>query len=184
MRRMSSFAVAAASALAFTVSSARGAVVLDVDVSNPAAVTFTATGNVSQIDDSGLLMGGVDLLGFFASDPGSIKSGLLGDLRPSSAASAYGTMDKSYLHGDALNLSYGASGTQTFSTITPAFAGAGTADLGSYSALLPVAGDSGNVAVGGPVGAVVGQWQVVPEPGVLTMLVAGGATLVLRRRRH
>jgi hypothetical protein len=165
---------------------------IEVNVSNPAAVTFTATGNHSLINDSTATgVDGVDLLAFF-SDMGFGLGSVSGNLTPPTQDGiAYFTWyTDSYSSGGTsyndLNLYSNEGHPQNFSTGAPAFTGTGTADLSAYTAFLPSLGASGNIAAGsfgqGSM-AVIGQWQVTPEPATLSLLAVGGLAAIIRRKR-
>jgi hypothetical protein len=167
-------------------------VLIEVNVSNPAAVTFAATGNNSLINDSTAMgIDGVDLLAFF-SGMESQQGGVSGNLTPpnqndiafNSWAADYYT--SGYPICNDLNLYNNGGNPQIFSTGAPALTGAGTVDLSAYAAFLPSPGAIGDIAAGsfgqGSMG-VIGQWQVVPEPATLAMLAMGGAVMLIRRRR-
>ena len=167
-------------------------VLIEVNVSNPSAATFTATGNYSLIDDStaeGIV--GVDLLAFF-SGMGAGLEDVSGNLTPPNQNGfAYNCWFSDYYSStypicNDLNLFNNRDDLQTFSTGAPAFTGAGTTDLSAYAAFLPSPGTTGDIAAGsfgdGSM-AVIGQWQVTPEPATLVMLAMGGAVMLIRRRR-
>lgn len=179
-------------------------VLLTIDASNPSAVTFTATGLNSGLNDSGRIgTDGVDLLGFFSQN----QSTLLGSLLPNSSLSGGGlTLSYNNVRGDnystsggnsydlTLSVNASASGSgdaETFSTDQPAFGGSWTIDfstLGLNSSALPTTGTQGLIISGDRAnpGAIIGQWQVepVPEPAVGSLLVLGSiAGWFVRRRR-
>ncbi len=183
--------------LGFAISAAAtpllSAVLIEVDVTNPAAVTLTATGNASQVNDSSAtLYDGVTLVQFFTVPfPGYQDFALSGNLTaPSGHGLSYNhSVDDDYpLALTGLNLFY--SGTyqtdvQSFSTAAPAFTGVAVASLSAFVARLPAAGASGNIIAGYNYGgseAVLGQWAVVPEPSMLVLGGIGAAACLLRRR--
>lgn len=173
-------------------STACAQVLLTVDISDPSAVTFTATGLAPSANDntvSGTI--GFTLLGFLTSADDLLSTSGLGDLEApgmTSAYDAFAALDYAggvFDPGVDINL-WGGSGVQNFSTGAPAFTGTFTIDLTAIASLLPSAGHSGTIQVGdgSETGAVIGQYQVVPEPSaVLLTTLACGTVLIFRRRR-
>jgi hypothetical protein len=170
-------------------------ILLLINDSNPAAVTITATANnATVINSNTTLYDGSELLGFFTTAlPGNYESALSsGTLTPSGNDTlpyeSYYVDDYSGGNVD-LNLYYYGSGPsdpnenipQQFSTLLSAYTGTATADLSNESLFLPAAGAQGNVLSGwsGNVGAVIGQWQVVPEPANAGLTVGLGALAVV-----
>lgn len=174
-------------------------VLLTINDSNPAAVVLTATGAHAGVNDnSNTANEGVDLLQFFTLDQvnmtfgqdltGTLTGGNIGvnydDVFSDNQSSAGGAFLDMELYVD-LN-SPGQGNTETFSTTQPAFSGTWTIDLASLgvtSQALPAAGTEGNIISGysGNPGAVIGQWQVeaVPEPGTISLAVAGFAVAAM-----
>ena len=182
----------AAPAQAFTV--------LVIDISNPAAVTFTATGNVSLVNSSlNMALGGFTIQNFLAT-PEWLDELTTGDLHPTGSAYVYaglGTFDYeggSGNFGSANDLSIYSNGgssttelSQVFSTSSPAFNGVMTVNFSEFASSLPAAGTTGNVRAGYLIGesghtGIVGDYIVVPEPS--SALLGGlGALALLKRRR-
>mgnify|MGYP001009171141 CR=1 FL=1 len=174
------------------VTPARSAVLIEVDVSSPGAVTFTATGGFSAVDDSSAaVFDGVDLIGFFSLMPFEY-GGVSGNLTPPSANStaySYWILDAYSVGGNMpgrdLNL-YGMSeDLQQFSAQSVALTGVAAIDLSGCAAYLPSLGASGDVHAGASSygsHAVIGQWIVVPEPATLGLLALGGLAMIQRRR--
>jgi len=149
---------------------------LNVDISNPSAVTITATGENAAADDSSTTtFDGVTLLAFFTSveslDPPVLLSS--STLQPTGAAVSYTSwlVDDYSGTGVDLNLFEDESGdNQIFTTSKPAFTGTATLDLSGYS--LPPSGTTGAILAGysgGTQGTIIGQYQVVPEPYALPL---------------
>ena len=179
-------------------------VLLTIYDSNPAAVTITATGANSGVDDSSTIANdGVDLLGFFQTANGSdfFYQFLAGTLSGGNTGVVYNDIwtDHQSTGGDTfLDLSLyrdidsaGQGSTQNFSTIQPAFTGSWTINFsaqGITSADLPTVGTVGQIFSGTSEhpGQVIGAWQVVsvPEPGTASLALLGlGAAALWRKRR-
>lgn len=172
---------------------------LTVNVSNPAAVTFTATGNSSLVNDASFTAyDGVELIGFFTGAPvGGTSGGMSGSLAPVDSASPYDFWLNDNRFGGSslidLNLYKGdeSAGIQTFSTEMAAFTGIGTIDFSrDLGSSLPSPGSYGDIIPGyynqTPT-PVIGQWQVIPEPSTgLLVIFGGGSALfaVCRNRRR
>jgi hypothetical protein len=179
----------------------QAAVLITVDVSDPTAVTFTATGSASQVEDSSSsVRNGIDLLAFFSSEPSYAYGEVLGNLTPPSERGvSYNNWsidgDRSGNNRVHLNL-LGWTGAvypapedalQNFTTTAAVFTGAGKINLSTLTTAFPAPGTSGDIIVGSGVfgsRAVIGQWTVVgvPEPASLTLLAVGAAALLRRRK--
>lgn len=167
---------------------------LKVDTSNPSAVTITATGEYPTAEDSGTTtFDGVTLLEFFTSEEplGGPSPLSTSNLEPAPGGVSYTlwTLDDhtpaTPSTGVDLNLFEDKSSAQQIFTLSnPAFTGTATLNLSGYS--LPSPGKTGNILAGwsGTSGAIIGEYQVVPEPHALP-LAAGLALMVfvLVRRR-
>ena len=189
--------------LGATVTQAAPPILLQVDVSNPAAVTFTATSDFSYaVDSSFNLQEGIDLVSFFTaplSGPGST-----GTISGSLATPSYPAYPYDYWSADDRSGSFnqvdlnlyrateGLNNPQIFSTTANAFTGTSTINLSSQVAYLPsLLGTTGNIVPGwGSMEpyTVIGQWQVVaiPEPTTLTLVglgLLGVASMSSRFRR-
>lgn len=180
-------------AASLVTSSVQAAVVLTIDVSDPAAVVITATGNGASDDSSFDILEGFNLIGFLTSDYAGLQDfpAGVGTL----AFSSGGDIDGSYYGNftftdDNVTLYGNGGGTATITTGVAPFTGSSVfdwaADLTSY---LPGPGAFGDIQGGdlSPVGPVFGQWQVIPEPAtyaVLGGLLALGLAAWHRRRRQ
>ena len=177
--------------LALAAGPLHAAVLIQVDVSNPANVTFTATGAPAGVDDAGTFTyHGATLLTFFtAAADGDLD--VVGNLAPSGTTESYDASFADDVSGSSVDLNlraFNGLDDQVFSTAAPAFTGTGTVDFTSLAALLPGPGASGQLMVGwsGYPGQVIGEWAVVPEvstcaqAGVMGLALVGW--LVWRRR--
>ena len=186
---------------------AHGAVLITINDSNPAAVTFTATGNAPGVTDaSHLFSQGLGFAGFFAANPSlgffptvtatstSLTTGVDGtpDYTGAQSASFSGSST------DDLELFAGSGNTEHFSTGSSAFTGTATFNFASSTFfspnLLPAAGTTGQLVSGdgasfipfqtAPV--VLGTYQVaaVPEPSQASLILLGAAALTFTRLRR
>lgn len=168
----------------------QAAVVLIVDITDPSAVTITATTNFSAINDSTSQDGnGIVLKGLFSSGSGS-GSFTSGDLAaPGGVAYNFSANGFNSTVTDLdLNLfSQDKSNTQSFVDSAAAFTGSLTINLDSED--LSGVGSSGDVLVGdgepgGGSGLVIGTYQIIPEPSMVSLLIMGLGTLCIVRRRR
>lgn len=191
-----------ASAFSLTLG-AQAAVVLTINVQNPAHVTFTAVANNSAITANAAtdFSAGIALLGFFTSDqniveasPLSISGNWIGRGATGGYNAAvtysYAAQDGVVIPGKDVSIYFnpsGGGGTQNFVTSAAPFTGTSFADMSAFASGLPLAGTSGSLISGylSTQGGVIGQWSVVPEPGETTLAVGSlvGAFALLRRSR-
>ena len=147
-------------------------VLIAVDVSNPAAVMFTATGAAPFVNDA--TTGGtygVTLFPFFSPSTSFGSVSLTGDFTAAGLPAPY-----SYVGGN-FYLSNGYADKQIFTTTQPAFTGSSWVNLSSKSANLPTIGSSGDIYVGNPFGGsgvIIGRWEAVPEPHECALLAGLG----------
>lgn len=176
--------------------------VLVIDISNPAAVTFTSTTeNASNTFSTPFTQGnffppspsvggtqlGISLAGFFS------NGGTAGVLSPASSTLApgpfysfgYSMMTRSVGSAD-LRLSTNVAFRQEFSTSNRAFTGALTVDLSAYAGQLPTAGSVGSILAPDASSNMteVGSYQVVGVPECSSFLLSCSGALVLLRRRR
>jgi hypothetical protein len=184
-----------ASLLAGWASAARGAVVLVVDVSNPAAVTFTATGAFADINyNLPNAQFGVSLADFFTqpiptndTEVGTLPHHDLasGNLTPTGGGTPYYQWNGSDVGIRTKELWFDVfADIPVYSTSAPAFTGSATIDLSSIAYVfeagetfhtnhlttpyLPSVGSTGNVVVGPQASGypAIGSYLVVPEPSL------------------
>ncbi len=179
-------------AVLFATTASQAFVVITIDPSDLNAITFTATGAVSQVDDaSSITWDGVTLLGVLAAayTEDSYEAQI-------SNLSASGALSESYdfalvidgygaLTPQDINLyCFGGSQNQIFSTAAAAFTGQAVFSLPG-AVFTP--GSRGDIIVGDTQsgsGATIGQWQVIPEPSALVMIAPFGLAFALRRARR
>lgn len=175
---------------------AQSPVLIKVDLSNPAAATFTATGEKPTDNDNLCSIEyGVTLVGFFTGQPGLLLGEQVGgDLKPNQVGVAYDYwVDNSFGGTGGLNLYrfyYEPEGApkQIFVTSDPAFSGSALIDLSGYSGFLPQRGTRGAIRVGdgtGYAGREIGYYEIIPEPSAIAWALMGpaGALFVILRRR-
>ena len=177
-------------------------VLIYVNTTAPSAVTFTATTEKPQANDSTDTTGeGIWLMNFFQDGDKSSYGGSLAesDLLANDAKNYYGSW---YVPGDTaadnmhLQLYYsGGTDAQNFTTSSTAFSGKAAADISDPALLNSVlaygkTGDGwGEIRSGSRTGTIIGYWAkegvVVPEPQTWAtlMLLVGGLTGIGLRRR-
>lgn len=177
--------------LCIGLTAARGQVVLIVDVTDPAAVTFTATGTFSAADATATSNFPIQLKGFLTSNPG--QSGQTASSTTLQTTGADHSLN-SALWGrfnpvETTLVLRNAALSETFSVASAAFTGTATFDLTSIKDFLPSAGTSGSIvsSLGGSgSGITIGTYSIVttavPEP-VTYGLAAGLACLGLALRQ-
>ncbi|MBN8711699.1 MAG: hypothetical protein BGO12_18325 [Verrucomicrobia bacterium 61-8] len=177
---------------------ARADILVTIDITNPAAVVFTATGAAPSADGPNVPgINGIDFLQFFITP---ISGFALGDVTPSTFAT-YLDSNYPYLNWNTdsysgpnvdLNFYSQDGSSQHFNTTDPAFVGTATVNFTSYASYLPSAGATGQITDGNSGNAsgpsrpltVLGTYQVVPEPSTWALLALGlAACLTLLRRR-
>lgn len=180
-----------------SVPAARADILVTIDITNPAAVVFTATSAAPLTSGPNVPgTGGIDFLHFFATEISGFALGLV-------SQSTFATyLDSSYPYlnwntdnysGPNVDLTFYSQKTssQHFSTSDPAFVGTGTVNFSAYAAYLPSAGATGQITDGNSGNAsgdsrpltVLGTYQVVPEPATWTLLALGLAACLPALRR-
>jgi hypothetical protein len=184
--------------------SAHGQVLLDIDDTSPANVTFTATtGAAAATDTSNTFGEGIDLTTFFTAPPGDAEppnpssSNLTTYVTPAVPGSVYNGSNLDSLSGSEVDLQLlqaaDTTGPEVFTQGTQALTGSATIDLSGLASLLPAAGTTGDIYAGysgdvpitsaeaisailGPGVTLIGTYVVVPEPSSWAMLILGSAT--------
>lgn len=184
--------------LALSAASASAAVVVTIDITNPAAVVITAVSNNSAINGSLMVNfnGGISFLSFFTADESIAEAdplGIAGDWTGAGTPTSYNQMvtfdygNSAVVPGVDLSIYNSVvsnSDDQNFLTSVLAFTGSSTVDFSSFTNL-PVYGTTGNVNLGyqNSHGGTIGQWQVIPEPASCGLAAIGAIAASLRRRR-
>ncbi len=158
-----------------------GFVVITVDISNPSAVTFTATDNNSTIDAGLNSIAGISLIDFLPGNTqsldGDVDSGSMDILDTTVGSGTRIALDRYYSENGSgyslLDLSfYSLTNHNTeVSTTEPALTGVLTLDLNGLT--LPASGSSGSVTMGSRSFAgthTFGTYNVVPEPGAFAAI--------------
>ena len=172
-----------------------GAVVLTINVQDPSHVTFTAVANNSA-NAANVNMdynGGITLLGFFTTDESISGLAIAGNWSGRNAGVSYNETvtfvypNSAAVPGKDLSIYYNVLNPALqaqFVTSAPPFSGSGSANMATYSAGLPTAGTSGNVYYSFN-GALLGQWNAVPEPAETMGAIGAGliAFAWIRRTR-
>jgi hypothetical protein len=175
----------------FTASAGKAAVILTIDISNPSATVFSATGAFAQNNDidSTFLNEGFTLLGFFnAPADGGPNYFDTSTLYSPGGSFAYTTLFVISISGTDLDLNIAGSGfsTQDFSVSEPALSGIAFADMTDWLPYLTV-GKTGDILAGDLFynTVTIGQYQVIPEPSTMSLLLASFVLLagILRWRR-
>lgn len=177
--------------------SAQAAVVLTIDISNPAAVVITAVANNSQSAGTASVnfFGGISFRNFFSADQSIAEAtplAITGSWTAVGTTSSYNQMvtfdygNPSVLPGVDLSIYNSIApneDTQKFVTTAAPFTGSSIVNFSGFT-FLPTVGTTGDVNIGyqPSFGGVIGQWQVIPEPST-AMLGAIGALALIRRRR-
>lgn len=205
LRLIGGLAIAALSILP-----ARSQILLNINWSDLSAVSFTATGTVPIVNDSGsaTYSDGIDVVGFLTHtvtfdhhfggpatvstlQTGTNSSVAFNDLTTWNNASPNTNTD-----GADINFFNGTDNTaMTYSTGTAAFSGVSTWDMSSDSDItqyFPALNTTGNLYLSGT-SIIIGQWKVtgadsaVPEPATYAALLGLAALLAassFRRRRQ
>jgi hypothetical protein len=168
---------------------------LQIDTSNPAAVTFTATSGNSSATASTAPVVGVTLNDFFTSNsfsqPTPSGTGLAASGFTFDSTTSLNSTGSSYT-GTYMEISSGSSTTQNMNFVTGATAFTGTMTLNLTGTNLPAGGATGDIFAGAPgtfigAGTKIGTWQVgvaaVPEPSTYAVLL-GVAALCFAGYRH
>jgi hypothetical protein len=157
--------------------------VVSINITNPANVTFTATGAFSSVNETRGQGDGISFVGFFVASPTN-NSAFSGNLTPSGSLSAFNTNFVS--SSTDLNL-FGPGGpNMIFTTTTAAFTGVGFDDMSYAIGNFAAPGTEGDIRTGfnsSNYGGIIGQYTVIPEPDTAMLVGFVGLALMLRRRK-
>lgn len=158
-------------------------VLLEIDVSDPTVVSFTATDGLSLITAGD--GNATTLLDFFVAPPTVTEAdlpGLVGDL---TAAAQGSLLDAFRIPPGNRSLRFtrdGGFNSGDYVADQLAFTGSSTLDLSLTS--LPAVGTVGSINVNSlGTGSTIGSYLVIPEPSSLTLLTLGGLVAARRRER-
>lgn len=181
---------------AASAATSNAAVVLIIDISNPAATVITAQpGNSGTTGDLYVnFNGGISFLNFFtAPETMTTARDIVGNWTGAGADVEYNEM-VTFVYGNSavvpgVDLSiYNIDATngdlQNFSTSTTAFTGSSVVNLSGFTNL-PAAGTIGDIKLGymASQGGTIGQFQVIPEPASCGLAALGAVAAFFRRRR-
>ena len=170
------------------------AVLIEIDIRNPASIVFTATSNHSSVNDSSSFgYDGVTLLNLFETDfSTSGDFGVSADdptaMRASGSAFPYlNFYNGGEIPGSRYLTFWTGNTPQTFSTEIPAFSGFLVPRRDFSNANFRASGITGDIIVGNTLsGQVIGQWQIiaaVPEPCTSILLLGAGILALVSYRR-
>lgn len=161
---------------------ALGAIVLQVDISNPSAVVITATGGESQITSSASTFDdGIYLWDLFSGSTSGLATVASGSL--TAGALDTGVYFTSSYKGalGSLNLySFGQLQLMEFTADNPAFTGSVIVDLSSFATEFRSLGFVGDISDGS---GTIGSYVVIPEPSFVAIVAFGFGALLLARKR-
>ncbi len=161
-------------------------VLLEIDISDPTAVTITSTGAAAVVDDASLDdFDGITLDLFFTAFNDVPFSDVVGDLTVPGALAYDRFFDVS--SGLDLNLYNNLASDalpQVFTTLSPAFTGSSFLDVDLTGAPFQADGYVGTINNGLNNGPILGSYVVVvPEPANATALLGTAGLLLVRRRK-
>jgi|GEM_PF-5501242 len=167
-------------------------ILLNVNISNPAAVTFTATTATSELSGAPKAEHGFSLLNFFGADVNFQFPPTFSDLTGGGYTVDRVRWDGPITQGAGRDLNFADfSGffTDTMSFVQGERALSGSATVNLTSVMnLPPNGATGQIRLGSEnnnvAGVVIGSWTAVPEPASVSVaagLALGGFAFVRRR---
>lgn len=184
-------------ALLLSAASSQAALVVTIDIANPAAVVITSVANNSLVakDLSVNFYGGISFRNFFTANESITESNplqLTGNWTALGTSASYNEMVTFAFDNPAVvpgvdlsiyNVSAPNGDDQNFVTSAAPFTGSSTMDMSAFTKL-PAVGTTGDVNVGflASHGGVIGTWQVVPEPSTALLGMIGAFGLLRRRR--
>ena len=163
-------------------------ILLEIDPTNLAAVTITSTDNHSLIDDSSADgIAGIWLQGLFSTG-GTVPSlSSSSNLTPAGNTVPYNQLYNDFFGVDVTDFGIysNSSDFQNFQTTAAAFTGSLAADFSSSTSVFSSAGTTGEIRAGDSQNgsdALIGYYQIVPEPTSLSILACAGIMITRRRR--
>lgn len=176
-------------------------ILLRIDITDPNDILFIPTTNAPYVNDTRDSSVGVTLLNFLTADRNDYRISPLNDLRTSTGMGISDDFDLMQFHNynafalpgrDALLMNQYPPGpnTQIFRTDMPAFIGLTHGeDFADIIHQFQEPGYIGDIVVGSvftPGGPLIGEYQIIPEPSTVVMLMLGALGLggyATRRRR-
>ena len=166
------------------------AVVMTIDITDLSKMKFTGTTAFAQNNETEMsTLDGIVLVGLFSKNPGS---GVPEYFTSSSLKSPQSNMaftdfyDGGYA-GSVLNLNLAGTdlSTHDFSTSSRALTGTALANFSGVAAGSLVVGKTGDIWSGSALDSkvVIGQFLIIPEPGLSMLALVGFGIVVVRRRR-
>lgn len=167
------------------------AVVLTIDITDLSKVKFTGTTALAQNNETDMrTLDGIVLVGLFSKNPVSNNvpaSTSSSSLRSTGGSSALKEFYTGGYAGNVLNLNLAGTDltTHDFSTSQRAFTGSALANFSSVAAGSLVVGKTGDIWSGSALDSkvVIGQFLIIPEPGMPILVLVGFGMMALGRRR-
>lgn len=178
--------------LGMTSMTGRAAVILTIDISDLRNVTFTPTGAHAENDDETQLYYGFTLIAFFNAslDDSDITYFDESDLYSPGGNFEYTDLTSVDFQGGTnyrdLNIFGSGFSTQDFSTEEAAFTGSAVADLRHWAGFFAAVGTLGSIYSDSEAayGILLGEYQIVPEPSTVALLVGAGLVGMWYHRRR
>lgn len=191
------FKLLAPTLFVFAAASSQAALVLTINIANPAAVVITGVANNSLVAKnlSVNFLGGISLRSFFTANESITESNprsITGNWTAIGTSSSYNEMvtfafdNAAVVPGVDLSIYNSAapnSDDQNFIITAAPFTGSSTVNMSGFTHL-PAVGTTGSVNSGylASHGGSLGTWIVVPEPSAALLGLIGCFSLLRRRR--